>query len=228
MKVLSGFVAPVKRTRQAPGTRTYDNADRHGRSLDTRARILGVAHDLLTTKGYRATTIAEIARTAGVHVDTIYELVGRKPALLRALIERAISGGDEPLAPAERDYVRAMRAEPDPVRKLTIYAAATCTIHTRMAPLLLALRDAASTEADAQQVWDEISDRRAKNMRNLVAELGPPGTLRRGLDIDTAADIVWATASAELFVLFTVQRHWSLDDYRNWLADSWQRLLLDP
>src|ERR1700756_271943 len=105
-----------------PVKRSYDNAARRARSDATRSRILEVARDVITTRGYRATTVAEIARTADVHLDTVYELVGRKPELLRALIERAISVTDRALAPIQRPYVQAMGAEPDPSRKLAIYA----------------------------------------------------------------------------------------------------------
>jgi AcrR family transcriptional regulator len=209
-----------------PVKRTYDNATREARSEATRTRILEAARVLITTRGYRATTIAEIGRTADVHVDTIYELVGRKPELLRELIERAISGTNRALLPAQRGYVKAMRAEPAPARKLAIYAGAVCDIHTRMAPLMLALRDAATTDDEAHQVWREISDRRARNMRELIRELGPAGTLRVGLSIDEAADVVWATASAELFVLFTQERGWTREAYERWLADTWSRHLL--
>ena len=209
-----------------PVKRSYDNTTREARSDETRTRILQAARVLITTRGYRATTIAEIGRTADVHVDTIYQLVGRKPELLRELIERAISGTNRALLPAQRGYVKAMRAEPDPARKLAIYAGAVCDIHTRLAPLMLALRDAATTDDEAHQIWREISDRRARNMRDLIGELGPAGTLRVGLSIDEAADVVWATASAELFVLFTQERGWTREAYERWLADTWSRHLL--
>jgi AcrR family transcriptional regulator len=214
---------PVKRS---PVTRTYDNVGRQARSDETRTRILGVALDLFAARGYRATTIAELARAAEVHIDTVYELVGRKPAILRELIERAISGTDRAVAPAQRGYVQAMQQEPDPARKLDIYANAIREIQPRMAPLLLALRDAATTEPEAKQVWQEISDRRARNMGQLVRDLGPDGTLRAGLTTTEAADVIWATASAELFILLTTERGWPLDEYERWLADTWQRLLL--
>ena len=210
----------------SPVKRTYDNAGRRARSDETKNRILDAARELLTTKGYRATTIGEVARAADVHVDTIYELVGRKPAMLRELIERAISGTDRPVGPSERGYVQAMGREPDPARKLAIYASAVRQIQARMAPLLLALRDAATTEAEAQEVWAEVSTRRARNMRDLVRALGPDGTLRAGISVDEAADVIWATAGAEFFVLLTVERRWSLDAYERWLADTWARLLL--
>lgn len=207
--------------------RSYDNERRAARSDDTRKRILEAARQQLTTNGYRATTIAGVARTAGVHHDTIYALVGRKPEILRELIEMAISGTDGPVAPDEREYVQRIQAEPDPRAKLAIYAGATRAIQTRMAPLHLALRDASSTEPDAEQIWDEINERRAANMRRLVGDLGDDA-LRPGLSVDTAADVIWATASSEVFLLLTDERRWTLDQYEQWLHDSWCRLLLDP
>jgi AcrR family transcriptional regulator len=205
---------------------TYDNVARQAQSRDTRQRILAAARTLLLARGYRATTISEVARAAGVHVDTVYELVGRKPVLLRELIEQAISGTDQAVVAEERNYVRAMLAEPDPARKLTLYAHAMRGIQVRMAPLLLALRDAATTEHDAEVVWRDISDRRAANMRKLAQDLADAGGLRPGLGIEEAADIIWATNSPELYVLLTTERSWTADHYESWLADTWHRLLL--
>ena len=95
-----------------------------------------------------------------------------------------------------------------------------------MAPLVLALRDASATEPEAHEVWQTISDRRAANMRKLAQELRKAGGLRRGLSIDEAADVIWATNSAELFTMLTVERGWKAARYERWLADTWSRLLL--
>ena len=206
--------------------RSYDNAARQTQSEETRQRILQAARGLIVQRGYRAATVAAIARTAGVHVDTVYELVGRKPVVLRELIERAVSGTDGAVSAEERGYVKAILAESDPVRKLTIYAGAVRRIQARMAPLLLALRDASATEPEAKQVWQEISDRRAANMRKLARNLQSAGGLRAGLSVDEAADVIWATNSSELYVLLTVERKWLPDRYERWLADTWCRLLL--
>jgi AcrR family transcriptional regulator len=220
MHILGAVSPPVKRS--------YDNEGRRAQSDETRRRILAAARAAITDRGYRAATVSSIANEAGVHVDTLYALVGRKPAILRTLIELAISGTDQPLAPEERDYVQRMEAEPDPVEQLAIYAAAMRAIQVRMAPLFLALRDASSTDAEALEVWQTISDRRAANMRRLVGALGGgrKRVLRPGLSLDDAADVVWATASSELFVLLTGERGWALDRYQRWLHDSWCRLLL--
>ncbi|MDQ6725846.1 MAG: TetR/AcrR family transcriptional regulator [Actinomycetota bacterium] len=206
--------------------RPYDNEGRRIQSGETKQRIVEAARDLIVERGYRATTVAQIAVRAGVHVDTVYALVGRKPLMLRELIEQAISGTDRAVAAQDRDYVKAMGAASDPVRKLTIYARAMREIQVRMAPLMLALRDASATEPEAMKVWREISDRRAANMRLLVGDLDAAGGLRAGLSVDEAADVIWATNSSELYVLLTVERGWPPDRYERWLADAWCRLLL--
>jgi AcrR family transcriptional regulator len=206
--------------------RTYDRSGRQAQSRATKQRIIDVARDLMVERGYRATTVSEIARQSGVHVDTVYELVGRKPVLLRELIEQALSGTDHAVPAEDRAYVAAIRAEPEPARKLAIYAAAVRDMQARLAPLFLALRDASATEPEAQQVWQTLSDRRAANMRKLAEDLRDAGGLRPGLSIDEAADTIWATNSSELYVLLTVERGWPPDRYERWLADTWQRLLL--
>ena len=216
---MDGMEREVKR-------RSYDATGRKARSGETKQRIIGAARELILAHGYRSTTIAAVAAKAGVNVDTVYALVGRKPVILRELIEQAISGADHPVTADERDYVRAMKAEPDPARKLAIYARAICRIQARMAPLLLAVRDAASTEPEAEQVWQEISERRAANMRRLIRDIRDTGGLRDDLSINEAADVVWAMNSPELYLLLTRERGWSARHFERWLADAWCRLLL--
>ena len=207
-------------------SRFYDNAARTESSSETRQRIVDAARGLMIERGYRNTTIANIARSAGVHVDTVYQLVGRKPVLLHEVIEQAISGQDHAIDAEDRDYVKAIRAEPDPTRKLALYARSMLHWQQRIAPLFTALRDAATTEPEAQRVWRSISARRAANMRKLAAELRATGELRPALSINDAADTIWAMSSSELYVLLTVERGWSPKHYEEWLATSWQHLLL--
>jgi hypothetical protein len=67
-------------------------------------------------------------------LDTVYATVGKKPTLFRLLVEAVISGHNEAVPAEERDYVHAIRAEPDAARKLQIYAAAARSIQPRLAP----------------------------------------------------------------------------------------------
>jgi AcrR family transcriptional regulator len=206
--------------------RRYDNSGRDARSQQTRRRVLDAARELMAAHGYASTTVAEIARRAEVHPDTVYQLVGRKPMLLRELVEQAISGTDHPVDAEERDYVSAIRAEPDPRAKLAIYAEAVTAIHERLAPLLIALREAAGADAEAEAVWRDVSERRAANMRRLVTDLDQAGGLRRDVTIDDAADTVWLTNSAETYLMLVNERGWTSDRYERWLRDLWSSYLL--
>ena len=49
--------------------RQYDSTWRQEQARETRQRIIQAAHDLFVNKGYGSTTIADIARDAGVAVE---------------------------------------------------------------------------------------------------------------------------------------------------------------
>jgi len=208
-------------------SRPYHAPRRREAAAQTRRAILDAATRLFAENGYTAVKMAQIAAGAGVATDTVYAAIGPKPVLFRLLIERAISGEDEPVTAEERDYVRAIHAEPDARRKLAIYAKAIRHIQARLAPLFLALQSAASGEPELAALWTEIGERRATNMRRLAAELAETGALRSDISVDEAADVIWSMNAAEFYVLLVQQRGWAPEHYEQWLTDAWQRLLLD-
>lgn len=207
--------------------RSYDSSGRKKAAQTTRQSILDAARDLFLGRGYAGTTMSMIAESAAVALDTVYATVGNKPTLFRLLVEMAISGRDEAVTAEERDYVRAIRAEPDAARKLAIYAQALGVIQPRLAPLFQALQIAAPLDADLEKLWREISRRRSANMKLLAQELAQTGRLRADLSTGRVADIIWSMNSPELYLLLVEQRGWSPDDFAAWLADAWQRLLLE-
>jgi AcrR family transcriptional regulator len=204
--------------------RRYDATGRREAALANRRAILDAAAELFTTRGYAATTMGEVADRAGVAVDTVYTVIGRKPALFLELVETAISGGDEAVPAERRGYVRAMLEEPDAGRKLDIYAQAIQEMHGRLAPLLRVARSAAHPEIEA--VWEGIARRRAANMRDLARDLAGTGQLRPGLEVEEIADVIWATNSPEFYCLLVEDRGWSPGRFGAWLAAAWRRLLL--
>ena len=208
--------------------RAYDSSSRKEAAQATRQSIIDSARCLFLERGYAGTTMPVIAQAAGVALDTVYATVGKKPTLFRLLIETAISGRDEVVPAEERGYVRAIRAEPDAARKLQIYAAALRTIQPRLAPLFQVLQAAAPLDPDLKALWQEISQRRAANMRLLAKELAATGRLRAGLSDSMVADIIWSMNSPEFYVLLVEQRGWSPEEFECWLAQAWVRLLLNP
>ena len=208
--------------------RRYNSPRRAEQAATTRRDILHAARELFVSKGYAAATIAEIARRAEVAVDTVYAAVGRKPALLREVLETAISGTDQAVPADDRDYVARIRAADTARDKLTLYASAIVQIQSRLAPVYLAIRDAAATDPDSAVLWAEINDRRAANMRHFAADLRATGELRHDLSDDEVADIIWSMNGAEYWVLMVDDRGWSHQRFGEFLTDAWARLLLNP
>lgn len=207
--------------------RAYDSTARRASAEQTRAAILDAARKLFLERGYAATTMPAIAEAAGVVLDTVYASVGKKPTLFRLLVETAISGTNEAVPAESRDYVRAIRAEPDAARKIELYARALAVIQPRMAPLTRVLRAAAPAHPELESLWNEISQRRAANMRRFARDLESTGKLRSDLSIDEAADVVWSMNSPEYYHLLVEERGWELERFEAWLADAWKRLLLE-
>lgn len=207
-------------------TRTYISSLRARRAEQTREAILHAARGLFVSKGYRRTTVQQIAERAGVNVDTIYQAVGRKPAIMRDLVETAISGGSEAVPAQQRAYVQRIREAETAGEMIDIYAQAITEIQQRMAPIFLALRDAALTDEPCSLLWKEISARRSRNMLEFAVDLRATGELRQDLDDQRVADIVWSMNAAEYWVLLVEERGWSPADFTGWITDSWRRLLL--
>ena len=65
-----------------PPRRAYDSSRRQEQARQTRRDILRAAHDLFVTHGYGRTTIADVARAAGVSAETIYATYKNKATLL--------------------------------------------------------------------------------------------------------------------------------------------------
>jgi len=218
MATLSRVSQPVKRR--------YNSAGRRVAAARRRAAILEAATRLFLTTGYPATTMAAIAAEAGVTAETVYTVVGTKAELFRLLTETAISGTGEPVPVLERDYIAALRAESSGRGKLRIYAAAMTDIQQRMAPLYRMVQQAAAVEPALAEIWQDLLNRRARNMPLLTEHLESAGLLRGGLTRQEAADTVWAVNSTEVYQLMTETRGWSPGRYQQWLASTLIRLLL--
>jgi AcrR family transcriptional regulator len=207
--------------------RRYHSPRRAAQAAETRRAVLAAARELFVSQGYPATTIAQIAERAGVAVDTVYAAVGRKPALLRELVETAISGGDRPVPARQRDYVQRSIEAPTARTKFVAYVEGLVELLPRVAPVFLALRDAATRDAECAALWTEITARRARNMRLFAADLRTTGELREDLTDNEIADIVWSMNAAEYWVLLVHERGWSPQRFGEFLVDAWCRMLLE-
>ena len=126
----------------------------------------------------------------------------------------------------QRDYVARVRAAATARDKLRAYVDGLVALQDRLAPVYLALRDAAGADAGSAALWQEISDRRAGNMRLFAADLRGTGELRPELTDDAVADIIWSMNGPEYWTLLVDGRGWSATAVGEHLVDAWQRMFL--
>jgi AcrR family transcriptional regulator len=206
-------------------TRTYRSQKRREAAEATRRAVLLAARELFTRQGYQDTAVAEIAARAGVSVDTVYASAGRKPLLLLAVHDMELASSEEPLPAEQRDYVREMRSVVDARAKIAVYAQAMGRLLPRTVPLAEALRVAGASDPECRKVWEDLDDRRSRNMRLLAADLRSTGEVRDDLTDDQVAELFWSMNSPQYYLLVT-QHGRSPEEYAALVADVWTRTLL--
>src|SRR6266540_3499892 len=124
--------------------RQYHSARRREQAVETRLRILRAAHDLFVSEGYGRTTIAEVARAAGVAAETVYAAYRNKPTLLRQAWYATFRGDEEDIRLLDRPEIRAVLAEPDLATRLREHAIVMTAVFRRITLLFRALQGAAT------------------------------------------------------------------------------------
>jgi len=206
----------------------YESPLREAQARSTRMLVLEAARKLFTEQGYVATSVDEIARSAGVGRATVFASVGGKPALLKQAYDVALVGDDEPVPLVERPRSQAIRADPDPRSYLARYAGMVTEIAGRLAGIYEAVRQASGADSVARDLWREILRQRRAGMDNLIRDVATKGALREGLDAKSAADVAWILVDPGLYQMLVQQRGWPPAQYQAWLTDLLQSQLLPP
>ena len=217
MEQLSSPVKPRRR---------YDSHRRQRQALRTRMAILDVAQELFLTRGYVATTIALLAETADVSVETIYKSFGGKPGLVRAIWERGLEGSGP--IPAERRSDEMRANEVDARRVITNWGTLTTEVAPRVAPILLLIRTAAATDPEMGALRDEVDRARLTRMEDNARHLYDRGDLREGVTLTEARDVMWTYSSPELYELLVLRRSWPLEHYGRFVTEAMIAALLPP
>jgi AcrR family transcriptional regulator len=205
--------------------RHYDNSRRLAQVGASRMRVIQAAKALFIESGYPATTLEAVADAADVSLPTLYRLFGSKRALLKAVLDTAFGGDDEPVAFADRPAVRAARSEVDPVKLVEAFGPILAELMERTSAILHVLATAAQVDPDAAEVLTEIRRQRHTGQSRIVAMLVDRNALDPDLDPSKAADIVYACMSPDVHRVLTVERGWTSEDYEFWVVRCLRSLL---
>lgn len=213
----------------AQAKRPYDARRRRERAAEeraeTRRRVVDAARELFLTRGYVATTMADIAGEAGVALQSVYTAGQSKADLLHLVTDLAVAGDSQEVMLVERPEYAAIAAETDPARQVEMFAALIAATMERLAPVWIAYREAAAVDPKAAANLVAAHRRRHGTFRTLV-RMVPEHRLRHGHD--RSADTAWAVGSIDVFLLLRTILEWDATQYAEWLRDALIDQLVAP
>jgi AcrR family transcriptional regulator len=209
--------------------RPYNATRRRERAAEersaTRRRVVDAARELFLERGYVATTMSDIAREAGVALQSVYTAGRSKADLLHLVTDVAVAGDDQDVMLTDRPQYGAVAAEPDPARQTEMLAALIAATMERLAPVWVAYREAAAVDANAAANLVAAHRRRHETFRTLV-RMVPEQHLRN--DHDHSADTAWAIGSIDVFLLLRTVLEWNATQYAEWLRGTLIDQLVAP
>jgi AcrR family transcriptional regulator len=199
--------------------RPYDSTWRQEQARETRLRIIHAAHDLFLSQGYGRTTITDIARAAGVAVETVYAAFRNKHTLLRQVWYVSIRGDEEEIRLWDRPEIRAVIAEPDLAKRFRAQAVVLTAVFRRITPLLLMLQGAVASQPAAAAMLAEFDERRLDAAAKYARAAAATGQL--AVSEDECRDVLWATLDGAQWHRLVAERGWSDERFASWLGQLW-------
>lgn len=200
--------------------RAYDNRSRAAAAWETRRRIVEAATRLLLAGGYHAMSIADLAHAAGVSQQTVYNAVGGKPKVVKAVYDTLLAGDHEPIPMPERPEFAAMSLAPDRTEFIRGYARLCGVIYGRVGALLgVLLAGGAGADAGLRDFVATIDDERRAGNINAVKALETVHGLPPGFAVDAFLDETWSLTAPELYDRLVRRCGWSHEAYTHWLSE---------
>ena len=200
--------------------RRYDTSRRDQAARETRRRVVDAARELMLEGGYRRMTIAGLAAEASVSPQTVYNSVGGKADVVKAVYDTMLAGDDDPRPMSERPEFLAVQAAEDAASWGAAYAALSLSIASRVGPLLGVLLDhGPGGDPVLEELVRTINDERRTGNQNALRGLTSRGLVPKRLaQRKHIVDVVWTLTSPEVYDRLVVRCGWSEASYRTWLG----------
>lgn len=195
--------------------RAYRSELRARQAQETRARIVTASAHLFASQGYQATTIAAIAREAGVSAETV-KTTAAKAELLIAAFEVTFSGSEAAETLTDTEVAAGVLDLPDEVFLDAVLTQIT-TANSRGHGLWTVLLGAALSDPVVDDALLRILEHRRADYRRLVSELVRRRIALPRTDEDATADALSFLLSPESYQQLVVQSGWDPERYGDWL-----------
>ncbi|MEO6944759.1 MAG: TetR/AcrR family transcriptional regulator, partial [Lacisediminihabitans sp.] len=165
------------------------------------------------------TSISAIATRAGVAVQTIYNAIGNKAAVLSAVLDAAVSGPNAP-TPVPEFMAERTRTAQNAAELLDILADWLLEANERTAAISRIILQAAAVDEDAAELERARSQQRLRNYGLAAAALRERGGLQGGMTDDQAAATLWSIGHPTAYRALVIDAGWSPEAYASWLRTA--------
>jgi len=193
---------------------------------ETEQRILTAARHLFTRDGYHATTLTQVADTAGVGHRTVYLRFGTKAALLKRVTDIAVAGDTRPGDVASRDWFRTALSAPTLEDRVDALARGIAELMQRAGDLLEVVQQAQPAEPLLAEAFQAGRQDARDNLHAFVRQVITDGLIRdqEAIDVEWLQETAALISHAETYLLLRRTTNWTITEYQTWLATTLNRL----
>ncbi|MCU1518194.1 MAG: transcriptional regulator, TetR family [Pseudarthrobacter sp.] len=188
-------------------------------AADTRAVIVSAAARLFAAQGYVPTTIEAIASESGVALQTVYNSVGNKAALLSAVLDAVASGPHSPSNVLELMRKRTAAAS-DFDALIAVLADWFVEVHQRTGPVMGVIAQAAAVDPSVAKLQADRALQRLDRYGEAAAAVRSRGGLQSGMSDADAAAAIWSLGHPQAYRTLVDEAGWTVEAYRGWLERS--------
>jgi AcrR family transcriptional regulator len=190
--------------------------------MATEAEIVQAARRLFARNGYARTSVADVAREAGVALQTVYDRVGSKAALVRRMND--LVDAESGVAELEAR----MSASTDPRELLGLCVQLTRQVAERCGDIIAAVNVAALAEPAIDGVLAEGRRRHISGTGRVASVLEAMGALQDGVDAESAGRLLATLTYNDSYLMLTRDFGLSFDQAQAWLEGRLAAALLEP
>jgi AcrR family transcriptional regulator len=196
----------------ADRSRPYRSELRTHQAEQTRLRVVTAAAHLFAQEGYRATTLADLAREAGVSVKTVQEH-GPKSALLLAAVELASLGVEGETNVFDTGFGKAIMEVRDPDELAALVGSAMVTINAPSVDMWMTFVAAGQDDAELTEAQHAMVASIRGQVERVLRYVDERGWLRADVPFDDLVETVCIITSVETYARFVQVDGKSRADY---------------
>lgn len=199
--------------------RAYHSDLRARQAAQTRRTVLAAAGTCFSSQGYAGTSLTDIAREAGVSVETV-KAIGPKRDLLLSAFHQAFTGSADVELIAEKDVGLELLSIEDGDAFLSALVDFLAAANAASSRLWRAFTSAANSDPALDSALREHMERRRVDCGHAIDALAARGMVRGSAPREVLVETYTYLVAPETHEHFVLDAGWTQSAYRDWLEQA--------